>query len=155
FVGSNDTFATSAATLANPFPAGLVQPVGSSVGLLAQLGNSMTFMDGKRVSPYSEQWQFSIQRELPSLVLVEVAYTGMHSVKELDSYGNLNEIPDSYLAQGTAGSVSVNNPFYNIFPATSTLGAQRVAQSRLWAPYPQFTGLTMQAVPTGMTIYHA
>jgi hypothetical protein len=155
FVGSNDSYATPNATLANPFPAGLVQPVGSSVGLMAQVGNSMTYMDGKRVSPYSEQWQISLQRELPSQVVVELAYTGMHSVKELESYSNVNEMPDSYLAQGSAGSVSVNNPFYNIFPATSTLGTAKVAQSRLWAPIPQFTGLTMQGVPTGMTIYHA
>jgi len=155
FVGSNDSFATANATLANPFPSGLVQPVGSSVGLLAQLGNSLTYMNGKRVSPYSEQWQFSLQRELPSQVVVELAYTGMHSVKELESYSNVNEMPDSYLAQGSAGSVSINNPFYNIFPATSTLGTAKIAQSRLWAPFPQFTGLTMQGVPTGMTIYHA
>jgi len=155
FVGSSDSYATPNATLANPFPSGLVQPVGSSIGLMAQVGNSMTFMDGKRVSPYSEQWQVSLQRELPSQVMVELAYTGMHSVKELESYSNLNEMADSYLAQGSAGSVSVNNPFYNTFPATSTLGTAKIAQSRLWAPYPQFSGLTMQGVPTGMTIYHA
>src|SRR5215831_15000931 len=87
--------------------------------------------------------------------MVELAYTGMHSVKELESYSNFNEMPDSYLAQGTAGSVSINNPFFNIFPATSTLGTAKIAQSRLWAPFPQFSGLTVQGVPTGMTIYHA
>jgi hypothetical protein len=155
FVGSSDSFATPNATLANPFPAGLVQPVGSSVGLLAQIGNSMTFLDSSHLSPYSEQWQISVQRQLPSETLVEVAYTGMHSVKELESYSNFNEMPDSYLAQGTAGSVSINNPFFNIFPATSTLGTAKIAQSRLWAPFPQFSGLTVQGVPTGMTIYHA
>jgi hypothetical protein len=155
YVGSNDSYATPYSTLANPFPSGLVQPVGSSVGLMAQVGNSMTYMDGKRINPYSEQWQVSVQRELPSQVMVEIAYTGMHSVKELESFGNVNEMPDSYMAQGSAGAVSVNNPFYGVFPANSTLGTAKVAQSRLWAPFPQFTGLTMQSVPTGMTIYHA
>lgn len=155
YVGSNDSYASPYTTLANPFPSGLVQPVGSSIGLMAQVGNTMTYMDSRRLNPYSEQWQISFQRELPSQIVVELAYTGMHSVKELESFGNINEIPDSYLALGSAGSVSVNNPFYGVFPATSTLGAAKIAQNRLWAPFPQFAGLTMQSTPTGMTIYHA
>jgi hypothetical protein len=156
FVGSTDSFATASATLANPFPNGLIQPVGSSVGLLSQVGNTFTALDSNRISPYSEQWQISIQRELPSQIVAELAYTGMHSVKELESYGNYNEIPDSLLALGAAGTVQVNNPFFGIFPATSTLGASnKIAQNKLWAPYPQFNGITMAGVPTGMTIYHA
>jgi hypothetical protein len=79
----------------------------------------------------------------------------MHSVKELESFGNINEIPDSYLAQGAVGSVSINNPFYGVFPANSTLGTAKITQNRLWVKFPQFSGLTMQSTPTGMTIYHA
>ena len=156
FVGTTTNYATPSATLANPFPNGLIQPVGSSVGLMAQVGNTFTALDSNRVSPYTEQWQISLQRELPSQIVVEVAYTGMHSVKELESYGNYNEIPDSQLALGAAGTVQVNNPFYGIFPSTSTLGtSNKIAQNKLWSPYPQFNGITMSGVPTGMTIYHA
>ncbi|HKE24826.1 MAG TPA: TonB-dependent receptor [Bryobacteraceae bacterium] len=156
FVGSTDSYETPSATLANPFPNGLTPPVGSSVGLMAQVGNTFAALDSNRVSPYAEQWQTSIQRELPSQIVAELAYTGMHSVKELESYSNYNEIPDSLLALGAAGSVSVKNPFYGIFPATSTLGTSgTIAQNKLWAPYPQFSGITMAGVPTGMTIYHA
>jgi hypothetical protein len=123
---------------------------------MAQVGNTFTALDSNRGSPYSEQWQLSVQRELPSQIVMELAYTGMHSVKELESYGNYNEIPDSQLALGTAGTVQVNNPFFGIFPSTSTLGASnKIAQNKLWAPYPQFNGITMSGVPTGMTIYHA
>jgi hypothetical protein len=156
FVGSTNSYATPSATLANPFPNGLIQPVGSSVGLMAQVGNTFTALDSNRVSPYTEQWQVSLQRELPAQIVVEVAYTGMHSVKQLESYGNYNEIPDSLMALGAAGTVQVNNPFYGIFPATSTLGtSNKIAQNKLWSPYPQFNGITMSGVPTGMTIYHA
>jgi hypothetical protein len=156
FVGSTNSYETPSATLANPFPNGLIQPVGSSVGLMAQVGNTFTALDSNRVSPYAEQWQIGVQRELPSQIVVEAAYTGMRSVKELESYSNYNEIPDSLLALGAAGTVQVKNPFYGIFPATSTLGTSSTfAQNKLWAPYPQFNGITMQGVPTGMTIYHA
>jgi hypothetical protein len=89
-------------------------------------------------------------------MVAELAYTGMHSVRELQSYSNYNEIPDSLLALGAQGTVQVANPFYGILPSTSTLGtSSKIAQNQLWAPYPQFNGITMQGVPTGMTIYHA
>jgi hypothetical protein len=155
FVGTTTSGATPASTLANPFPAGLVQPVGSSAGLMAQVGNSLTFLDDKRVNPYAEQWQFDIQRELSSQVVVEVAYTGMHSLKEIESF-NLNELPDVYLAQGSKANTAIPNPFLSVFPATSTLGTgATIPQSRLWVAFPQFTSLTVQGANTGMAIYHA
>jgi hypothetical protein len=60
FTGSIDNGATPFATLANPFPAGLRQPSGSSAGLMAQAGDSLSYLDGGRVSPYSQQWQLSV-----------------------------------------------------------------------------------------------
>lgn len=59
-LGSIDNGATISTPLANPFPAGLQQPLGSSVGLLAQVGDTLSFFDDKRVNPYNQQWQFSI-----------------------------------------------------------------------------------------------
>jgi len=155
YVGSIDSLATVFTTLANPFPSGLIQPVGSSVGLLAQIGNSLSFFDSGRVNPYSEQWQIDIQRELPASIVFDIAYTGTHSLKELEGF-NLNEVPDVYLAQGAAANRAIPNPFLGVFPATSTLGTgSTIAQSRLWVAYPQFTTLTDEGANTGAAIYHA
>jgi len=155
YVGTVDNGATLATTLANPFPAGMRRPVGSSIGLAAQAGDSLAFLDPNRVSPYNQQWQFSIQRELPSRTLLDVAYMGMLSLKQFESF-DLNEKPDRYLAQGAAENTRVNNPFLGGFPATSTLGqGATIIQRRLWPAYPQFTTLTMQGANTGRAIYHA
>jgi hypothetical protein len=155
YVGSTNNLATPITTLANPFPSGLVMPVGSSVGLLAQIGNSLSFFDDKRVNPYSQQWQIDVQHEFPSRLVVDIAYTGTHSLKEIEAF-NMNEMPDIYLAQGAAGNKAITNPFLNIFPSTSTLGTgSTIAQSRLWVQFPQFTSLTMQGANTGNAIYHA
>jgi hypothetical protein len=155
FVGSTNNLATPATTLINPFPSGLVQPVGSSQGLMAQVGNSITFFNDPRVNPYAEQWQIDIQRELPSRLMVDIAYTGMHSLKELEGF-NLNELPDVYLAQGANANKAIPNPFLNLFPSTSTLGTgSTIAQSRLWVQYPQFTSLTVEGANTGAATYHA
>src|SRR5207244_3107201 len=80
FVGTIDSGATPFSTLANPFPQGLRQPIGSSAGLLAQAGDSLSFFDDHRVSPYNQQWQFSVQRQLPSHIVAEAAYVGMLSL---------------------------------------------------------------------------
>lgn len=155
FVGSTDNGATASTTLANPFPAGLVQPIGTSIGLMAQVGESLSFFDDKRRNPYNQQWQLSVQQELPARMLLEVAYMGMHSLKQVESF-NLNEKPDRYLALGRAENNTVPNPFLNVFPATSTLGrGATITQNRLWVRFPQFTSLTMQGANTGRALYHS
>lgn len=154
FVGSIDNGATPFATLANPFPSGLRQPIGPSAGLMAQTGDSISFFDERRVSPYNQQWQFSVQHELPSQVVVEAAYVGMHSLKQFESF-NLNERPDVYLALGNAENTRVPNPFLNVLPPTSTLGqGSTITQNRLWGRFPQFTSATIQGANTGRAIYH-
>jgi len=155
YVGTVDNGATPYTTLADPFPQGLRQPLGNSVGLMAQVGDSIGFLGEPRIGPYNGQWQFSIQQELPARTLLEVAYTGMHSVKQPESF-NLNEKPDMYLALGAEENRRVPNPFYQIFPPTSTLGqSSTITQNRLWVRFPQFTSATLNAAPTGRALYHA
>ncbi|MCI0626758.1 MAG: TonB-dependent receptor [Acidobacteria bacterium] len=155
FIGTIDNGATPFNTLANPFPAGLPQPPGSSAGLLARVGDDLSYWDFSRVNPYSEQWQLSIQRELPSRMLLEAAYVGMHSLKQIENF-NLNEKPDQFLALGAQENTRVPNPFLGVFPATSVLGqGSTITQNRLWVRYPQFTSLTDVGAPVGAAMYHA
>jgi len=155
FVGTANNGATPLTTLADPFPSGLRQPEGSAAGLMAQVGDSLSFFDHRRVNPYNQQWQLSVQQELPARVLFEIAYMGMHSVKQIESF-NLNEKPDVYLALGRAENNTLPNPFLNVFPATSTLGrGATITQNRLWVRFPQFTTLTMQGANTGRALYHS
>ena len=52
-------------TLDNPFPTGILQPAGSSLGLLTALGQSYSFADpAGGAPPYVHQFSFEIQREL-------------------------------------------------------------------------------------------
>lgn len=71
--------------------------------------------------PYVQQWQWSLQYELPWRTLLEAGYVGVQTVKLPEDF-NWNEKPDVYLALGTAQSNSVRNPFSGVFPPTSTLG---------------------------------
>lgn len=155
YVASIDSNATLFTTIENPFPNGLQKQLGASVGLMAQAGSSLEFSDINRVSPYNQQWQVGVQRELPGQVLAEVAYLGMLSVKELESF-NLNEMPDQYLPLGAAQNTAVTNPFLGLFPAYSTLGqGATIPQKDLWLRYPQFTTVTVDGNNTGVSTYNA
>jgi hypothetical protein len=155
FVATTDSGATPFTTLKDPFPNGLQAVVGSSLGLASQAGNSITYLNPNRLAPYNQQWQFSVQRQLPSQIVVEAAYVGMLSVKEFETY-NLNDLPDPYLSLGTAQNTAVPNPFFGVFPSNSTLGSgTTVSQKQFWLAYPQFTSVTVDGANTGVTTYNA
>jgi hypothetical protein len=152
-VGTIDNGATPYVTMRNPFPGGMQSILGSSPGLAAQAGGSLSVHDLGRVSPYSQQWQISVQRELPSRVLLEAAYLGMLTLKSPESF-NMNELPDMY--RSAAQNVSVPNPFLGIFPSTSTLGqGATTTQGNLWGRFPQYDTFSLEGAPTGRSIYHA
>ncbi len=155
YIGTLDGGATPYTDLSNPFPNGLQQPLGASAGIMSQVGENITFFDERRVSPYSQQWQFGIQQALPFQVVLETSYVGMLSLKDIESY-NLNERPDVYLRRGAEENLSVPNPFYQrIDPSIQLSHLPTLPQSRLWTKFPQFNTVTIQGANTGRTIYHS
>jgi hypothetical protein len=155
YVGTIDSGATPFTTLASPFPSGIRQPEGTVNGLVARYGDSLTFFDQHRVNPYNQQWQLGLQREFPGQILVEAAYMGMLSLKQLETF-NLSEKPDSYNQFGTAENSRVPNPFLGVLDATSPLGqGATIVQRQLWLLYPQFTTLRVEGANTGRASYHA
>jgi outer membrane receptor protein involved in Fe transport len=154
YVASINSNATPYTTLADPFPAGLVLPRGSSVGLAEYYGSSFEFIDQNRVSPYNEQWQFGIQREAPGQLLIDMSYMGMHSLKQVGSF-NLNEKPDYYLSLGAAENNTIPNPYLGIFNPQYTMGqGSTIPVNRMWGLYPQYTSLTVHK-NAGQAIYHS
>jgi hypothetical protein len=147
--------ATPFTTLANPFPGGLQQPLGSSPGLRAGLGDSIEFWDTRRVSPYNQQWQFSVQRELPWRAVADIAWAGMHAVKQFESF-NLNERHDSALPLGNTLNQTVPNPFRGVLPANSQLGqGANITRERLLVRFPQYNIVNIHGNNTGRGLYHS
>jgi outer membrane receptor protein involved in Fe transport len=138
-------------TLGNPFPQGFVQPVGSSLGLATLLGQSVSVYDEQARRASSQEFQLSVQRELPGQILLDVAYVGSR-VKHLPVDENINGIPPQYLSLGNALNNQVPNPFFGLIQ-TGTLSQPTVARSQLLRQYPQFTGVTVNFRPIGHTQY--
>ena len=149
---STDNGQTFRATLANPFPDGLLEPVGSALGLMTNAGLGVSFpYVGEVSNPTTHRWSLGFQRELPWQMLVEATYVGSHST-HLPVTRQLNAVPQQYLstspvrddATNNRLSQQVPNPFVGLVP-TGLTGAN-VSRSQLLRPYPQFT--SVQATET-------
>jgi hypothetical protein len=145
-VATLDSYLTPAATLSNPFPSGILRPVGNSLGLDTFLGQAVDFYNPNLRTPYSVRWNFTIQRALARDVVMEVGYMGNHAVR-LTVNRNLNWVPAQFLSTKPFRdqpvidrlSANVTNPFRNLLPGTS-LNGSTVALTQLLRPYPQFSG---------------
>jgi hypothetical protein len=89
-VPSLDNGQTFQATLANPFPHGLLVAPGPSLGLETFLGQSVSFFWPDRHPGYAQRWTMDIQHELPERVLVEIGYIGNRGTG-LELSQNLNK----------------------------------------------------------------
>lgn len=158
---SLDNGQTFVARLANPFPNGLLEPVGSSLGLMTSVGQGVSFpYVGEVKTPRTHRTSIGIQRELPYQLLVEATYVGSWG-EHLPVTRQLNAVPRQYFSTSPTRDNATNNflttnvpnPFAGLLPGTGLNGAN-VARSQLLRPYPQFTSI--QASETiGSSSYHA
>ena len=147
--------------LSNPFPNGLLPPIGNSQGLLTLVGQNVSYVEQSDRTPIFHNWQFSIQREFISRTMVEVAYVGSRGIRlaapPSDFTGaineNKNQLDPKYLSLGTQLTQPVANPFFGIL--SGPLGGQTVQYSQLLRPYPQYTGVTRNSPTFGNSVYHA
>ena len=78
----------------NPFPNGLLQPSGNSLGLLTGVSSGVSFYDPNATAPRIQQWSVDVQRELPGNMSASIGYMGSHGSHLY--YGttiNLNQLP--------------------------------------------------------------
>jgi hypothetical protein len=138
-------------TLDNPFPTGILVPVGHSLGLSTALGQSFSFADpAGGQPPYVHQFSFEIQRELPGDFLVSAGYVGSRS-RDIAVSQQINALPLSAFALGASAlTASVANPFAGLIPGTSLNGAT-VQRYQLMVPFPQFLGSTAANGSGGIT----
>jgi len=153
---SLDNGQTFVATLANPFPNGLLEPVGSGLGLMTSVGQGIGFpYAGDASNPRNHRWSLGLQRELPAQFLIETTYVGARG-QNLPVLRQLNAVPQQYFSTSPVRddpannrlTQQVTNPFAGLLPGTGLNGGA-VSRSQLLRPYPQFT--SVQATETNGT----
>ncbi len=154
---TNDNGNTPFNLLRNPYPQGFRALPGAADGLLTQVGANLESVLQDTITPWSQQWNLNIQRQLPWQMNLEVAYVGTRGL-QLSRNGegglSLNQLDPKYLSLGSTLNQSVPNPFFGLgtlgfFPSATTTRAQ------LLRPYPQFTDLTPLYSSGASSNYHA
>lgn len=143
YIASTTNNLTPANSLSNPFPSGILQPVGKTLGAMTGVGQSFSLVDPNARSPYVEQFSFDVQRELPFGVGLEVGYVGSRSKHLTLGAASINEnaLNPSLLSLGSALTQSVANPFYGN-GGTGVIGTPNVQQSQLLLPYPTYSSIS-------------
>jgi hypothetical protein len=143
WVTSLDNGLTPNNYLRNPFPQGITPPPGASRGVLTQLGDRIEATTQDIVSPYAQQFDINIQRELPFDNVLEVAYVrtrGFYLHRNDEGGLSLNQLDPQYMALGSQLQQQVDNPFFGRFSG-GILSNPRVTRGQLLRPYPQFTDI--------------
>jgi hypothetical protein len=158
-------------TLGNPFPGGILPPIGSSQGLLGLVGSSIDVIDQNKGAPYVHQYSVDVQRELRGNMALSVGYTGATG-RDLGFGGsntvsvNINQIDPEVARRlfpgpggtwnATALNASVPNPFFGIEAAGELGRRATVPAGQLIRPYPQFGDIRLfEVTDGGRRQYHA
>ncbi len=162
FPVSADNGLTFQADLTNPLPSGqLLQPVGSSLGLSANLGGSPgTVMLDDRKNPQYWRYSIGVERQLPANLLVEISYLGQKG-QNLPIVMPFNYVGEAYRTQSvvrdtaaeTFLSATVANPFQGLFPDNPGVNGATIARRRLLLQAPQFDTLNVERY-VGSNTYH-
>lgn len=160
YIASLDGGLTFASNLANPWPTGIIEPVGSALGARTFVGQSISYIQQNPRAATNSRWQFGIQHELPHRVMVEAAYVGNRG-SDIETSRQLNGIPNQYLSTSplrdqekiTYMTTNMPSPYYPLLPGTGRASSV-IGRANLMLAYPHFTGLTT-TTNEGYSNYHA
>ena len=115
-------------TLSNPFPDGIQEPVGNTLGTMTDVGNSITFFTPQPKAGYNQRWQASVQRQFGASAMVEAAYvgnrgTGLELSRDLNVVGNelLSRSPVFDAERVGYLGANVPNPFLRLPGVNGTI----------------------------------
>jgi len=156
------------ATIANPFPNGVLLPAGPSAGVTAGTGSSVAGALYNNPLPYFQQINAGIETQISRGIVLHLNYVGSHGVHLPVNY-RPNDLRDQYW--GAPGSqtqidylnTQVANPFFGKAGAGPLATSSIVQRVQLLSLYPQYTpntgmantSLTVNQLGIGASIFNA
>jgi hypothetical protein len=167
----SDPFPTSASAAAvNP----IQEPSGSTLGVNAQLGNSMGYYSPVIKVAYSERTSLDVQYQIGKTMMIDLGFINNHQV-HMPAGNAVSAIPLlPYLSRskyynvaatnlltgasykGGPASTSVPNPFKGVQGMTGSLATSTLlAPNQFLLTYPEFSSVTEDLIPTQSSDYNA
>ena len=152
-------------------------PVRDALGLMAKVGRgNWTFNPADRKHARQQRWRVSVQRQLGTSMVLDVAYAGSYSDR-ITVNQVLSALPAQYWADGLARNdtiannlnANVTNPFsignftdlktsqpviYNDMATNSFFSSSTIRRNQLIRPFPQMNGIT-EGMPVGKVKTHS
>ncbi len=163
YVPTQDNGLTFLSTLSNPFPNGILEPLGSAQGSQTFVGQSITFFNEEPLAPYMQRWQAGVQREIGRGYVLDVTYVGNRGT-HIEIGQNLNVTPQQYLSTSPFRdntkisylTANLPNPYVGLMPtgASGTFTGAFLSRERLMRPYPQYDAIN-QSRFDGYSWYHS
>ncbi|HEX4949438.1 MAG TPA: TonB-dependent receptor [Blastocatellia bacterium] len=154
---SLDNGQTYVATFANPFPNGLIQPLGAGAGLLTNIGQNVAFFDPKMKQAYAQRWSLGFQYELPWGFVLDSAYVANRGTR-LAVSRNYNATPNRYLSTlATRDQTTINflsQQFPSPFRGLNPVFGNNISREQLLRPFPAFGSVSVEE-PIGYSWYHS
>jgi hypothetical protein len=157
---SPQTAGVPTVSLTNPFPNGLVQPLGNSLRTLTGVGTNISYVDQNSTAPRVQQYSVDLQHELPGAQSITVSYVGSRGdhlgLGGSNDYGlNINQLDPRYMALGTALNDQLLNPFFGNPLAGPFQSSATLSRAQLLRPYPQFGNIEARMLLEGKSRYNA
>ena len=154
---STDGNSTPASGLSNPFPTGVIQPAGNSLGALTALGSAFSYVDQNRAAGLVQQFSFDIQRQLPWGIAAQVGYVGSRSRNLLmastaTAYVPVNMVNPQNFSLGSQLTQQVPNPFFGTPAGIGVLSGRNVTRAQLLRPFPEYDAIS-ENVSKGVAQY--
>ena len=149
-------------SLSNPFPNGVLQPTGSSLGPATNIGNELNTELHSQRTPTTYDFNIGTESQLPHGVVLAIAYVGSRAHFLPLAGVDLNQLPLSVIGQyqGALMNTMVPNKWEAAYPAgTPFAGQATVPQFLALESYPQFTcgaincGVEVYGYPAGNSAY--
>ena len=149
-----DQGVTSAFMLENGPPAfrGTLPNLDSTI----KIGDQADYMNphgGK--AAYTTNYNFTIQRQLPGNMYVDLAYVGNKGTNLPSNMETLNQVSSQYLSLGPTLQQQVGSPQANAVGIGVPYPRFRGSVNQALRPYPQYLDIVLHASPIGNHTYHS
>lgn len=135
-------------------PSTILQPLGAEGGPSAYRGFNVQYQDRHGLTPYVQQWNFTLQRSLWGGWTASAVYAGSRGVKLFGGNYNMNQLDPKYFSMGLDLQTSVANPFYGQI-ASGALSGKTVQKQVLLRAFPDYQTVSTFAANNASSTYHS
>ena len=158
YLASTDGNLTPAGKLSNPFPAGITQPQGNSLGLLTGAGGVVDFPDQDSKTGYVQQYSSTSSVSSPAATSSASAWEPSERLSmggTSDATVNINQLDPQFFSRGTQLQAQVPNPFFGNAVFGNLSRSATIAAGQLLRPFPQFDNVLAHRTNSARARYNA